>query len=344
MTDNDLLLTTPGLEFGSGVIGVCDVCGRRQAVIVLEKERYQLCVLDFLNKSWLGSTAIPGRPVPPYRSERVRFATDATPTGGAPGVLLTPTKPVRHPGVLVTPDVYGLTTLLLDGGVRLARAGFEVLLPDVGKLDGISPVDHLALRADARLRGGVRVASARAQKFVRLYLDALEYLRARPLVDPTKIGLFGASFGGSFALAVAGEDRGISAAGIAFPLPLRPAEFLRTINAPVFVLAGTADAAAQRAAQQLVAMLPADPPVVVRSVPGAAHLFLARDHRGYNVATAESAWSELLTFFRDRLLPPPPKPPVPPVSRTAPPPPVGAAPTAAAPPVLPPRAPAPSSA
>ena len=77
MTDEDLLHHRPNSEFGSGVIGACDICGRRQAVIVLQKERYQLCVLDFLNKSWTGSTKKPGAPLPPYRSERIWFPTRA---------------------------------------------------------------------------------------------------------------------------------------------------------------------------------------------------------------------------------------------------------------------------
>ncbi|HEV2316172.1 MAG TPA: dienelactone hydrolase family protein [Thermoplasmata archaeon] len=312
MGDDDLLLADRSIPFGSGIIGVCDICGKRQAVIVLQKERFKLCVLDFLNKTWINSTTTPGRPLPPYRSERVWFPSDSSSTGQAQGILLTPTKQTKHPGVLVTPDVYGLTTMVLDAGIRLAREGYEVILPDVSKLDGLSPMDHLFLRADARVRGGIRVESPRVRKLVRLYNDALAYLRTRPLVDPTKIAVFGASYGASLGLAVAGENPGLSAVAVAFPLPVAPVGFLRLLNAPVLLVLGGRDGRARRAQQQLESELrPAGTPLETQVYPPAGHLFLARDVRGYDLASAESAWTKTLAFLRDRLVPPPPKPPPP---------------------------------
>ena len=120
MTDADLMLTLPDLEFGSGIVGVCDVCGKRQAVIVLQKERYKLCVIDFLNKKWIGSSAKPGVPAPLFRSERIFFPTTSVKAGQAQAVVLSPTRVVKHPAVLITPDVHGLTTAILDGAIRLA--------------------------------------------------------------------------------------------------------------------------------------------------------------------------------------------------------------------------------
>ena len=60
MRDDDRLLNLTDAEFGTGVVGVCDICGTRQAVIVLKKERFKLCVLDFLNKTWLKTDKKPG--------------------------------------------------------------------------------------------------------------------------------------------------------------------------------------------------------------------------------------------------------------------------------------------
>jgi dienelactone hydrolase len=314
MSDEDLLLPNPELQFGSGIIGVCDICGKRQAVIILQKERFKLCVLDFLNKSWLGSKAPPGRPLPPYRSERVWFATDASPTGKGSGVLLTPTKVVRRPCVLVTPDVYGLTSMVLDSGIRFARAGFEVLLPDVGRLDGLSPLDHPAIRSDVLLRGGLRVESPRVRKLVGFYLDALGYLRGRPMIDLDKTAVFGASYGGSIALALAGEVRNMTAVAVAFPVPVRPVEYLRLITAPVLFVSGEADRRALAARRQLESLAgPTGVDVTFESYAGRGHLFLSREHRGYNVASAEAAWARIVAFLQAKLLPPPIKPPSPPV-------------------------------
>ncbi|MCI4345517.1 MAG: dienelactone hydrolase family protein, partial [Thermoplasmata archaeon] len=248
MSDDDQMLTPAPGEFGSGVIGVCDICGRRQAVIVLAEERYKLCVLDFLNKSWIGSKAAPGRPLPPYRSERFDFPTEFSPSGKGSAIVLSPTREVRRPAVLVTPDVYGLTTTLLDAGIRMARAGFEVLLPDLTKVDGLSPADHLSLRTDLRLRGGIRLDSPRVLRLVALYSDALRFLRTRPLADPEKVALFGAFYGAALAIGLAGADRRTAAVAVASPVALRSPDYLRLVSAPVLLLGGERDRAARACA------------------------------------------------------------------------------------------------
>lgn len=316
MTDQDLMLPDTTLPFGSGIVGVCDICGTRQAVVILAKERYQLCVLDFLNKSWTESKAVPGRPLPPYRSERCWFETGATATGTGQGVLLTPTKPVRHPAVLVTSDLYGLTTMVLDGGLRLARAGFEVFLPDVGKLDGRVPLDHLGLRLDVRFRGGVRMESARVRRLLGYYADALKFLRSRPMVDPKKLGVFGAEYGASLAVAVAGEERELAAVALATPRPVHPEAYLRLLNAPVLLLAGGHDRAGATARRQLAAAQTAGAfDLEIGEFARAGPLFLARDSSGYELVTAEEGWNRIISFFTARLMPPPPKPPAPPVTK-----------------------------
>jgi dienelactone hydrolase len=320
MTDQDLLLNDPNLDFGVGVIGVCDICGVRQAVITLQKERYKLCVLDFLNKSWTNSQVTPGRPLPPYRSERVWFEAHSLPGGKAQAIVLTPTKITRHPAVLITSDVYGLTTMLLDASLRFARAGFEVLMPDVTKHEAMTAGDHAALRIDASFRGGVRVSSERFRKLLEMYADALRYLRGRPMVDATKVAVFGASYGGSLAVAVAGADRSLAALALAFPLPVQPREYVRLVNAPVLFLAGDRDPQAARARTQWEeARAAGSTSVEFESVPGTSHLFLARDSGHYNLAAAEASWTRILGFLQAKLVPPPPKPPAPPVVKTFPP-------------------------
>jgi dienelactone hydrolase len=321
MTDQDLLLTDPTLTFGSGVIGVCDICGQRQAVITLLKERYKLCVLDFLNKSWINSKTTPGNPLPLYRSERVWFDAPSMPSGKAQAIVLAPTKVTRHPAVLVVSDVYGLTTMVLDASLRFARAGYEVLMPDLPRVDAVSPADHLAMRVDVAFRGGVRVGSPRFRRLLEVYADSLRYLRGRPMVDPQKIAVFGASYGGTLAAAVAGGDRGLAAVALAFPAPLQPAEYLRLVNAPVFFLAGDRDPKAARARAQWEQVAPhRSTSIEFESIAGRGPLFLAREHRNYDLASAETSWTRILGFLQEKLLPPPPKPPAPPVMKSIPPP------------------------
>jgi dienelactone hydrolase len=329
--DDDELLSDRTLSFGSGVIGICDVCGHRQAVIVLQKERFQLCVLDFLNKTWSRPGLTATAPLPPYRSERIWFPTGAVPGGKAPGIVLTPTKLVRHPLVFFAPDIYGLTTSVLDGAIRLAREGFEVFLPDVSKTLGVGPSDHVSLRMGARLRGGVPLTGARTMHLRRIYSDGLRYLRSREMADPTKTAIVGLSYGGSLAVALAAEDSELTAAVVAYPVPVRPADQIGLINAPILFVHAGGDAMSRASRAQFEA---AGAKIDVRfaDFPHARQNFLARDLSAYDLAAAELAWGQIIGFVKEKLLPPPPKPPTPPKTVAATPaPPTSAAVPASAP-------------
>jgi len=332
--DDDQLLDLPPI-FGSGIIGACDICGTRQAVIVLSKERYKLCVIDFLNKAWVKSDKKPGAPLPPYRSERIWFATDATKSGTAPGIVLSPTKAVKRPGILVTPDVYGITTTVLDGAIRLAKEGFEVMIPDVAKTDGISPAHHISLRAGVTLRGGIPTSARRVEELVGLYGDALRFLRSRELVDPARTGLLGISYGGGLAIVLAARDTRLAAVALAYPMPVRPDHLSGLISAPLLYVGGERDRSAEKTRHQIAAaQLPSNKvPAQFLVLPGAGHNFLARDLSAYDLRSAEAGWNRLVAFLKKQLFPAPPTPP-----------PKPAAPAAAVPPAAKPPAPTPSAA
>ena len=317
MRDDDKMLNFPDAEFGSGVIGVCDVCGTRQAVIVLQKERFKLCVIDFLNKTWLQSRRAPGAPLPPYHSERIWFESKAASEGRAPAIVLTPTKQVRHPSVLITPDVYGLTTTLLDAAIRFAREGFEVLMPDLTKTAGFGTTLHFALRGDVRFRGGISIHSRRVANIVELYTDALNTLRARDMVDPAKTALFGTSYGASLALALAAHDPKLAAVVLAYPVGTRPADLAKLVTVPMLCISGDRDRLAQKAKGQLErARMGTRSAFEFVDLPGGRHDFLSRDSSGYDLAQAEEGWKRIVEFLRRQLLPPPPKPPALPVKPT----------------------------
>ncbi|HZY71252.1 MAG TPA: dienelactone hydrolase family protein [Thermoplasmata archaeon] len=327
MRDDDRLLAQPDPEFGSGVIGVCDVCGVRQAVIVLQKERFKLCVIDFLNKKWTDTQAKPGAPLPPYRSDRVWFDSAVAPTGVAPAIVLSPTKVVRHPTVLITPDAYGLTTTLLDAAIRFARDGFEVLLPDVLKTPGFGPREHLTMSAGVRARGGVPLDAPRITRLLNLYSDALRYLRGRDMVDPEKAALFGASTGASLAAGLAARELKLGAVALAYPRPIRPAATWGLVTPPILLLRAGHDPLGRRAEEQIRAERKGFGGLLETAYFGSVRPhFLARDLKAYDMVVAEEAWRRIVGFVRGRLMPPPPKPPAPPVRTT--PPPVAAAPPA----------------
>lgn len=321
MRDDDRLLNLPNAQFGAGIVGVCDICGERQAVVVLTKERFKLCVLDFLNKTWLKTDKKPGMPAPLYRSERVTFETVATPSEHAQAIVLSPTKRVKHPVVLLAPDTFGITTTLLDGAIRLAREGFEVMVPDLLKSKVAKASIHLSLRSNAQFRGGVDVRSERVTRLVRLYGDALAYLRSREMVDPNKSAVFGTSYGASLALALAAEDTRLTAVALAYPMPVKPPDLGNLVTAPVLLIRGSADRSSDRAWKQMIAAQSVTKTTFeFVEVPGARHDFLSRDLAAYKVGPAELAWSRILAFLTKNLMPPPPRPPAMPPKPAASPP------------------------
>jgi dienelactone hydrolase len=311
MTDADLMLSLPGLEFGTGIVGVCDVCGRRQAVIVLQKERFKLCVIDFLNKKWIGSSAKPGVPAPLYRSERVWFPTTTAKSGRVQAVVLSPTRVVKHPAVLITPDVHGLTTAILDGAIRLAQQGFEVLLPDVNLAGTYGPPQLFATRSGVWASRGVPLRSPAVAKLTDLYSDALAFVRTRPMVDPERSAVLGLSYGGALAVGVAARDPKLGAVVLGYPVPVSPPESLKLVTPPVLIVTGAKDRLGRKALGQFSAQLPKER-FESFDAGNVGHDFLARDIGSYDVAAAEATWKRIGEFLARQLLPPPPRPPTPP--------------------------------
>jgi len=314
MPDEDLLLDSVPPEFGSGVIGVCDICGQRQAVIVLAKERYKLCVLDFENKAWIRSTARPGVPALPFTSTTELVPSRAVRTGQVRAVVLSPTKVVKRPSAIVVPDVYGLTAQALEAGVRLAHEGFEVILPDFTRLEGMNLAQWARMRVSRTLSGGVHISQSRRELALRILEDCRRYVRERPMVLADKQALFGFSYSGAWALAYAAETPEIAAVALAYPRMVHPPGLLENVRGPVYAVYGDQDSTAGDDCEQLrEAARIYGIPLEISVLPGAGHHFLNRDLRAYRPGPAEEAWTRLVGFLKGRLFPTPKPPPTPPV-------------------------------
>ncbi len=315
MTDEDLLLDHPEEAFGAGVVGPCDICGVRQAVIVLSKERYKLCVLDFLNKSWIKTTAAPAAHTAPFTSSTHFLPTRAVPGGVVPVIVLSPTKEVKHPSALVVPEVYGLTTQVIEAGVRLAHEGYEVAIPDFVRIHGMNLWTWAKLRSSKVLLDRVHISQSSRGRAYRLMEDCRKLLLSRPLVNPDRQALVGMSYGGSLALGYAAQTPSISGVAVAYQYMIHPESWLQYLHCPVFVVAGGSDPkvgpsldamrlAASRYGVNLGTMI----------VPGAGHHFMSRVHSTYRPELAETAWTRMMSFVNHCLSPPVPKmPPRPPV-------------------------------
>ena len=314
MPDEDLLLDVPDPEFGSGVVGVCDICQKRQAVIILSKERFKLCVLDFQNKAWIRTPAKPAAPTPPFTTSRHYVPTRATRSGVVPAVVLSPVKAVKRPSVLVVPEVYGLTTQYIEAGVRLAHEGCEVILPDFAKAEGINLLEWGRMRSSRLLMGGVHISQSHRDRALRMLEDCRRFVQTRPMVIPERQAVLGISYGGAWALAFAAQTPGLSALALAYPQMIHPPSFLRSLSVPTLAIYGGEDSEAGAAASLLEDCtaryhLPVDFSVV----PEVGHHFLNRDSPNYSLPEAELAWTRLIAFVKGYLFPPPKPPPKPPV-------------------------------
>lgn len=223
--------------------------------------------------------------------QNVSFASNGS---QAHGYLATPPGG-SGPGVVVIQEWWGLTSHIKAVADRLAADGFVALAPD---LYG-GPTTHDADEA-GRLMGALPVERA-----ARDLAGAVDYLLAHESVTSSTVGAVGFCMGGGFVLTLAAQQGSRVGAAAAF-YPVNPeVPDLTGLTAPVQFHFGTKDDFTPPArADELVA--------AVQSASGTApdvHTYPA-GHAFYNdenafgtfdPASAEQAWSSLLTFLRDRL-------------------------------------------
>jgi hypothetical protein len=190
------------------------------------------------------------------------------------GTLTLPPGPGPHPGVV-----------LITGRGPHDRAERGPHRPFHLLADTFARAGTAVLRTDDRGTGRSTgsLATATYDDLAGDALAGVALLRARPEVDPARVGLLGHSEGGYLApLAAAG---GGAADGVAFvvrPCPERdrfllhdPAPALRALPVPVLALFGGVDrqVAPEQNEGPMRALLAADPDATVRTLPGLDHRF-----------------------------------------------------------------------
>jgi hypothetical protein len=108
----------------------------------------------------------------------------------------------------------------VDYGLRLIKAGFCVLVPDIPFSENRSVEDHVALNLImiGKNLTGMRVA----------YLKALlAYLSSLPFVDPERLGCIGWSMGGGLAMYLSAVDKRVKVVAISGYLGTYKGSFMR---------------------------------------------------------------------------------------------------------------------
>jgi carboxymethylenebutenolidase len=204
------------------------------------------------------------------------------------------------PGVVVIPDVWGLSDLYRGIARRLAADGFAALAIDpyrkTGKGEITDPLAWIRTLSDPVILETIQEA-----------IDAL----AAP-----KVGVMGFCMGGQYALLAACSCRGLSGCVSFYGMvrydsgldptrkPRSPLDAIADLRCPLLGLYGDEDQFISVAdVEELRRRLASTgKPFDVRVYPGAGHAFM-NDTRpaAYRPEAADDAWRRMLAFFRERL-------------------------------------------
>lgn len=217
------------------------------------------------------------------------------------------------PGVLVYMDGVGIRPTMLELGVRLAKSGYFVLLPDLYYRSGpYEAMDAKTVFSDPEQRKRLvekfssHISQAKVMSDTRAFLD---YLATEPDVKAGGIGVTGYCMGGRMALTAAGTfpDRIVAAASfhgsqLASDAPDSPHLLAPQMKARLYVAGAIEDASFPDEMKQHLEKALTDAGVehVVETYP-AKHGWVFSDTPIYDAAASERHWRELLALFEAEL-------------------------------------------
>ena len=244
---------------------------------------------------------------PPLETADLIFARDGVPLRGY-GAW--PQSAVPLPGLVIIPDVRGLTEHYRDIARRFAGEGFFAFAVDLYSREGAPDLPDMAaifacIQAlpDPRVLGDVGAA--------------VQYLARRPDVRAERIGITGYCLGGQYALMAACSVPGLAACVSWYGMlryaehnerkPVSPLELAPRLACPYLGLFGAEDALIPNAdVEELRAILTREGKTfAIHRYAGAGHAFF-NDTRpdAYRPDAAADAWPRAVDFLRTHLAPP----------------------------------------
>jgi carboxymethylenebutenolidase len=211
------------------------------------------------------------------------------------------------PGLVVIPDVRGLTDHYRDIARRFAAEGFFALAVDLYSREGAPDLpDMPAVFAWIRQLPDPRVLADLGA--------AVQYLESRSEVQRDRIGITGYCMGGQYALMAACSVAGLAACVSWYGMlryaehderkPVSPLELAPRLACPYLGLFGAEDALIPAAdVEELQAILTREAKTfAIKSYPGAGHAFF-NDTRpdAYRPDAAADAWPRAVAFLRTHL-------------------------------------------
>ena len=214
---------------------------------------------------------------------------------GAYAYIAEPDDDAKHPGVVVIQEWWGLEPHVRSIAQRLAAEGFVAAVPDLyhGKI-ATEPDD--AVKMVMMLRQNVDRAANEI-------IGALETLKARPNVDPKRLGLIGFCVGGFLAYSVASRYSELGAVVPFYGAGYDPtSEEVAKVNAPVLAFYGSKDHSVPPSQIEKIERLYKESgKSLTVKVYDAGHAFINPDHGNGNEAAAADAWPQAVNFLRQHL-------------------------------------------
>jgi carboxymethylenebutenolidase len=218
-----------------------------------------------------------------------------------------PASSARLPGLVVIPDVRGLSEHYRDVARRFAGEGFFTLAVDLYSREGVPEFpDMPSVFRWMRALPDTRVLSDLAA--------AVAYVARRPEVAPHAVGITGFCMGGQYALMAACAVPGLAACVSWYGMlryaetdavkPASPLDLAPELRCSYLGLFGEEDAIVPLAdVEELRAILQREEKTFeIVTYPGAGHAFF-NDTRpdAYRPAAAKDAWPRAVAFFRRHL-------------------------------------------
>jgi dienelactone hydrolase len=212
--------------------------------------------------------------------------------------------PEKRPGVVLVPEWWGLNDYVKGRAEQIAQLGYVALAADIYGDGHVTTDPNEAGKLAGKFRSDRNLLRARTQA-------ALDTLKARPQVDPSKTAAIGYCFGGTAVLELARSGADVNGVvsfhgGLDAPMPAKKGD----VKAKILILTGGDDPFAPKEQVQAAEkeFKDAGAEVKVVTYPGAVHAFTNPNADkvgikgiGYNKEADEKSWEEMKNFF-DRVL------------------------------------------
>lgn len=232
----------------------------------------------------------PDRSTADVRTEYVKFASG---TDSITAYLAYPESAEPLPAVLVIHEFFGMSDFVRSAAQTLAQKGFVALAPDFLSRRGGTPAS-----ADSAHK---LIASLNPDTITQDLDAAAAYARGLKMVDSTRVGVIGFSWGGGESFRYATNNPTLRAFVVCYGPAPKPADIAR-IKAPGFgVYADRDGRITQQFFNVLKALKNANVHYEFKTYPNTSHGFLRTMQTDKRPNAADLAWADIISFLQERL-------------------------------------------